>query len=257
MPSCGQDGAVLRAGGPVRDVQRPDQAADGEPGGGVLVEVERGLLVPAQLSALLPLARAGSRPPGTVGRRARPEDGSPMRRGLSRTPRNGARRSGRPTYGGVTTAPVSIDSSRRVARPVRRPGCRPARRSAAPRSRWTSATTWRCSTSTASSTSARDAVPGAPDHLAAARARRDAARVHHQQRRPPARGGGRAPARARRRGRRTTTWSPRPRRRRGSWSTGSARAAGSSCWGPRGWSEALVEAGPGAGRAWTTTPTRW
>ena len=45
-----------------------------------------------------------------------------------------------------------------------------------------------------------DAVPGAPEHLAAARDGRDAAGVHHQQRLPPARAGGRAPARARRRG---------------------------------------------------------
>ena len=70
MPSCGQHGAVLGAGGAVRDVQRADQAAHGEAAGGVLVEVERGLVVAAQLSALLPLGEPGGDGPVRSGEEA-------------------------------------------------------------------------------------------------------------------------------------------------------------------------------------------
>ena len=62
----GRVDALVRAGRPGppgwrRDGRRrgPDQAPDGHAGLGVLVQVQRGLGVPAQLAALLPLAETG------------------------------------------------------------------------------------------------------------------------------------------------------------------------------------------------------
>ena len=65
-----EDGAVAGAAGAVRDVQRADQAAHGEAGGGVLVQVERGLLVAAELSAFLPLGEPGGDRPVRSGQEA-------------------------------------------------------------------------------------------------------------------------------------------------------------------------------------------
>ena len=69
-PLVREDGPVLGAGGAVRDVERTDQAADGEAGGGVLVQVERGLVVAAQLSAFLPLREPGGDGPVRSGEEA-------------------------------------------------------------------------------------------------------------------------------------------------------------------------------------------
>ena len=95
-PLVRQHGAVLRAGGPMRDVQRPDQAADGEPGGRVLVQVDRRLVVAAQLAALLPLREPGGDRPVRSGEAAVPTTGRRSAAGSAGPPRNGASRSGRP-----------------------------------------------------------------------------------------------------------------------------------------------------------------
>ena len=108
-PLVREDGAVLGAAGAVRDVQRADQAADGEAGGGVLVQVERGLVVTAQLSAFLPLREPGGDGPvrsgeeASGGRVADRAAGSAGPRGTA----PGAAVA--PHTGGMTTAPVSID----------------------------------------------------------------------------------------------------------------------------------------------------
>ena len=65
-----EDGPVLGAGGPVRDVQRADQTAHREAARGVLVEVERGLVVTPELSAFLPLCESGGDGPVRSGEEA-------------------------------------------------------------------------------------------------------------------------------------------------------------------------------------------
>ena len=69
-PLVGEDGPVLGAAGPVRDVERTDQAAHGEAAGGVLVQVEGGLVVASQLSAFLPLREPGGDGPVRSGEEA-------------------------------------------------------------------------------------------------------------------------------------------------------------------------------------------
>ena len=69
-PLVREDGPVLGAAGPVRDVERADQAAHGEAARGVLVQVERGLVVAAELSAFLPLRQPGGDGPVRSGEEA-------------------------------------------------------------------------------------------------------------------------------------------------------------------------------------------
>ncbi len=240
MPSCGKHRHLGARGRAPRDVQGTDQAADGDAVGGVLVQVQRGLLVAADLAALLPARRAGPRRPRYGRAKARTEAGSPIRLGARvsaaegqepERPRDvrwgdhgvGVHRSivgclPRPIPEEVRVLGTSRES------PVRglRPGdARPRRRRLRRRRRGPG----------------RARAPGR-----GARGR-DAAGVHHQQRLPPARAGRRAPARARRRGAATTTSSPPPRRRPGCWPSGSAPARAWSASAPTACDEALRDAG--------------
>ena len=153
------------------------------PPDGVLVEVERRLVVaadagPRRSHGCEPLRRRR----GRVGRTRAPRRGH--RRGWRRSirPRKGASRSGPATYGGVTTAAVvhrSIVGCRDGRTPDGGAHARMVRRG-------------RCATAYDLAMLDLDgvvyvggeAVPGAPEHLADVRDGRDAPRVRHQQRRP-------------------------------------------------------------------------
>ena len=154
-----EDGAVVGVAGAVRDVQRADQAAHGEAGGGVLVQVERGLVVAAELSAFAATvvsraatARYGRAKSASGGRVADPpraepdpvEGRQPQRSAHVRRGDHGA---------GVHRRIVGANRGDGLRR---RPGSGVAGELA---DRLTAATTWRCSTSTGSSTSAATRSP--------------------------------------------------------------------------------------------------
>ena len=117
-------------------------------------------------------------------------------------------------------------------------------------------TTWRCSTSTGSSTSVARRSPGAPSHLAGrGRPACALAFVTNNASRPPRRwprtcaSSGWRP--------RPTTWSPRPRRRRGCCASGSARVRGWRCSAARGLEAALRGGGLVPVASPTRTRSRW
>ena len=233
----GEDLALRRSRGQPGQVEGADEPTDGQPGVGVLVQVDGRHLVTGGQSALLPglqtlrHATVGSRE-GAGGRRvpdpSRRQRQSPERRELERA---GDVRRDRGATGlhrcivGATSKELDGGRPRgRAPCDVLRPrDVRPRRRGVPRRPR-----------GGPRGGEHRRLPPGWHAH-----------RVHHQQRLPDPRGGGRAAARARCRRRRPTTSSPPPRPRRGCCSTSTARAPGSRCWGRtvcwrrcarRGWS---------------------
>ena len=217
------DRSIGHGGRPVRDVEGPDQAADGEAGGGVLVHVDGRFGVPEQLSGLAPAVQ----PLGHVTVRSR-EQASGRRvadAAGSQAPSAEGQQPQRPPHRGWA------DHQARVHRSIVGGGhwWPTGGIWGPPRSRWPPPTTSRCSISTGSSTSAgrqfRAPPSTSPTPAGPAYASRSSPTTPPgppTTSPPTCASSASTPA--------PTTWSHRPRRRRGCCATGSARGPPWPCW---------------------------